>query len=166
MIYRHAETDHTIDLHPNPDGTLTARIGEATYTVEVEERGGDLLLTVDGQPVRARVAGQGEQRHVAVIGAEAAVFTLERLTRRSSRRAARPANAGDLAAQMPGQVMAVEVAEGDAVTAGQTLLVLEAMKMEMRITAPFDGQVVRILVEPGQTVERGQQVIEVAATEA
>ena len=53
---------------------------------------------------------------------------------------------------MPGKVIAVDVAEGQAVTAGQRLLVLEAMKMEHALTAPFDG------VVEGLTVTAGGQV--------
>ena len=62
---------------------------------------------------------------------------------------------------MPGQVRALNVSEGDAVTKGQTLLVLEAMKMEIRIHAPQDGVVKKLFVKQGQTVEREQILIEV-----
>ncbi len=48
---------------------------------------------------------------------------------------------GAIIAPMPGKVIAVDVSEGQAVTAGQRLLVLEAMKMEHALTAPFDGVV-------------------------
>ncbi|MCR2832855.1 acetyl/propionyl/methylcrotonyl-CoA carboxylase subunit alpha [Parerythrobacter lacustris] len=59
---------------------------------------------------------------------------------------------GAIIAPMPGKVIAVDVSEGQAVTAGQRLLVLEAMKMEHALTAPFDGTV------SGLTVEQGSQV--------
>ena len=65
---------------------------------------------------------------------------------------------------MPGQVRAVNVSEGDAVTKGQTLLVLEAMKMEIRVHAPRDGVVKKLLVKQGQTVEREQILIEIVDT--
>jgi 3-methylcrotonyl-CoA carboxylase alpha subunit len=59
---------------------------------------------------------------------------------------------GAILAPMPGKVIAVDVSEGQAVTAGQRLLVLEAMKMEHALTAPFDG------VVEGLTVSAGAQV--------
>jgi 3-methylcrotonyl-CoA carboxylase alpha subunit len=59
---------------------------------------------------------------------------------------------GAIIAPMPGKVIAVDVAEGQAVTAGQRLMVLEAMKMEHALTAPFDG------VIEGLTVTAGAQV--------
>jgi biotin carboxyl carrier protein len=65
---------------------------------------------------------------------------------------------------MPGQVRAVNVSEGDAVTKGQTLLVLEAMKMEIRIQAPRDGKIMKLFVKQGQTVEREQLLIEIEAS--
>jgi 3-methylcrotonyl-CoA carboxylase alpha subunit/acetyl-CoA/propionyl-CoA carboxylase biotin carboxyl carrier protein len=51
---------------------------------------------------------------------------------------------GSLAAPMPGTMLSVDVALGDAVVAGQTLGVLEAMKMELALTAPFDGTVTSV----------------------
>ena len=59
------------------------------------------------------------------------------------------------------QVRTVNVREGDTVTKGQTLLVLEAMKMEIRIQAPQDGVVTKSFVEQGQTVEREQILMEI-----
>ena len=43
---------------------------------------------------------------------------------------------------------------------GQPLIVLEAMKMEIKIAAPHDGRVAKVLVKPGQVVDRGQGLIE------
>jgi len=66
-----------------------------------------------------------------------------------------------LVAPMPGLVRSVSVVEEEAVKKGQTLLVLEAMKMEIRIQAPLDGLVKKLLVKQGQTVEREQVLIEI-----
>ena len=60
---------------------------------------------------------------------------------------------GTILAPMPGKVIAVDVAEGEAVTAGQRLIVLEAMKMEHALAAPFDGVVEGLAVRPGAQVE-------------
>jgi acetyl-CoA/propionyl-CoA carboxylase biotin carboxyl carrier protein len=53
---------------------------------------------------------------------------------------------------MPGTVLVVKVARGDVVSAGTPLLVVEAMKMEHTITAPVDGVVSDLYVQPGQKV--------------
>ena len=67
-----------------------------------------------------------------------------------------------VAAPMPGNVLAVRVKEGDAVEAGQVLVVLEAMKMENNVSAPAAGQVARVLVSAGQQVQRAETLVELA----
>jgi propionyl-CoA carboxylase alpha chain len=63
--------------------------------------------------------------------------------------------AGSLVAPMPGAVVAVHVAAGDQVSAGQQLLVLEAMKMQHPVVAPASGVVRYLEVAPGQQVDAG-----------
>jgi len=70
-------------------------------------------------------------------------------------------HASELAAPMPGLVRSVNVEQGESVSKGQTLLVLEAMKMEIRIHSPREGVIQRLFVKQGQTVEREQVLIEI-----
>jgi len=63
---------------------------------------------------------------------------------------------------MPGKVIAVLVAEGDAVEAGQPLVLVEAMKMETTLAAGIAGTVRRVAAQPGQLVDAGQVLVEVA----
>ncbi len=65
-----------------------------------------------------------------------------------------------LTAPISGTVVKVLVAEGDAVKGGDTVVVLEAMKMETEITAPADGTVARVEVSVGDAVQGGQALIE------
>ncbi len=67
--------------------------------------------------------------------------------------------AGLLTAPMPGKVLSVEVAQGDRVTRGQVLVVLEAMKMKNAIRAPQDGVVLELPVQPGQNVAHGDPLL-------
>jgi propionyl-CoA carboxylase alpha chain len=76
------------------------------------------------------------------------------------------ASAAGPSTPVPGTVTVVEVAAGDRVAAGQTLVVLEAMKMEHRITADADGVVMEVLVAPGQSVDAHQVVAVLASAEA
>jgi acetyl-CoA/propionyl-CoA carboxylase biotin carboxyl carrier protein len=66
---------------------------------------------------------------------------------------------------MQGTVLAVEVADGDEVRAGQVICIVEAMKMENEITAHREGVVTELSVEPGQAVTTGQVVCVIAQDE-
>lgn len=69
--------------------------------------------------------------------------------------AAAPAGGEKIAAPMPGTILSVNVAAGDAVKKGQVLMILEAMKMENEIMAPCDGTVTSVAAVKGASVESG-----------
>ncbi len=66
---------------------------------------------------------------------------------------------GEVRAIIPGKIVAVDVRPGDPVAAGQRLLVLAAMKMQNELTAPREGVVETVAVDPGATVERGDLLV-------
>ena len=74
---------------------------------------------------------------------------------------ARESGPSKLTAPIPGKVVAVKVAEGDAVEPGQSLVVLEAMKMENELAAEQAGSVTAIHVADGDTVDGGQVLVEI-----
>jgi pyruvate carboxylase len=76
-----------------------------------------------------------------------------------ARAKAEPGNAKHVAAPMPGSVVAVAVAVGDEIAAGQKLMALEAMKMETTLYADRPGKVAEVLVRPATQVEGGDLVI-------
>jgi biotin carboxyl carrier protein len=118
---------------------------------------GRLDMLIDNNHVVAYVSSVGAQRWVTING-ETFVLTKSSRVKRSG---SGHDHASALAAPMPGQVRVVNVKAGDAVTKGQTLLVLEAMKMDIRIQAPKKGKVKAVPVKQGQTVEREQILIEI-----
>jgi propionyl-CoA carboxylase alpha chain len=78
----------------------------------------------------------------------------------------REEDAGSLHAPMPGKVIRVDAVGGASVSEGPTLVVMEAMKMELALSAPFDGVLARVEVAPGDQVPLGHVVFEVVADEA
>ncbi|MGI5338123.1 acetyl/propionyl/methylcrotonyl-CoA carboxylase subunit alpha [Streptomyces sp. CA-181903] len=120
--------------------------GPHRLTLDLDGRTTPFVISPDG----AWLAHQGDTWHVldhdpvAAGGASAA------------------AHAGALTAPMPGTVTVVKAAVGDTVTAGQSLLVVEAMKMEHVIAAPHDGTVTELDVTPGSTVAMDQVLAVVA----
>ena len=86
--------------------------------------------------------------------------TYEQVEQRMARRRA-SAPAGSLTAPMPATVVHVKVKAGDAVTRGDILIVLEAMKMELPVRAPADGRVAAVHCEPGQLVQPDTSLIEI-----
>ncbi|WDV45530.1 biotin/lipoyl-binding protein [Clostridiaceae bacterium M8S5] len=70
-----------------------------------------------------------------------------------------PAGANSVKAEMPGTILDIKVSEGDAVKAGDVLLILEAMKMENEILALADGVVASINVAKGASVKTGDPLV-------
>ncbi|MGH3754299.1 MAG: acetyl-CoA carboxylase biotin carboxyl carrier protein subunit, partial [Pseudonocardiaceae bacterium] len=124
--------------------------------------GGDLVVTLDGITRRytcARDSGVlwlGRDGHAWALREHAAAG-------RAGRDVAVP---GPVLAPMPGTVTVVDVAEGQQVTAGTRLLVLEAMKMEHVLTAPIDGVVRALHAHPGGTVERDAVLLTLVSGDA
>ena len=75
--------------------------------------------------------------------------------------AAAPAAAGGqtVEAPMPGKILNIKVSAGQAVKFGETVIVMEAMKMETEIVAPADGTVSKILVKAGDSVDTGAALV-------
>jgi biotin carboxyl carrier protein len=158
FTYEYDSNLYTVQIERGVDGTLTARVGDETIMLTEQQRadGVRVLTTATGRTL-AYTAAHRESRYVQINGRQ---YALERTTP-GSRRRKQSGPAGDLTAQMPGQVVDVLVAVGDSVQAGQTLVVLEAMKMEIRVSAPVDGTVQAVAVQPGEVVSRGQRLVEV-----
>lgn len=132
-------------------------IDDRVYEVQLNEvRTGEVMFSVNGTTHTAFVATTGSTHYVAIEGD---VFELKKPDLRRTRRRQHHGE-DNLAASMPGQVTKVLVSEGDIVQRGQPLIVLEAMKMEIKVAAAHAGRVTRVLVQQGQVVDRGQALIE------
>jgi acetyl-CoA/propionyl-CoA carboxylase biotin carboxyl carrier protein len=128
---------HTATRRP---ATSDGKLGERVSTIELDGRRFEVRALVPEPP------------HVAL-----ALRRRERVAERGHS-AARDA----VVSPMQGTVLAVEVAEGDEIDAGQVICIVAAMKMENEITAPRAGTVTQLSVAPGQAVSTGQVVCIVA----
>jgi acetyl-CoA/propionyl-CoA carboxylase biotin carboxyl carrier protein len=137
------------------------RLGDRTYSAAIRR---------DAQGA-TRIALDGVERRYAVHATDDAVWIardghhLEVRTERAER-AGEGVLLDSLEAPMPGTVLLVHVADGDTVAAGDVLLVLESMKMELAITAPHDGVVDGLALNPGDRVALRQPLLAVHAQEA
>lgn len=133
--------------------------GEALPPAELQNamREGDRLILPGGATaVAARI---GNDLHVSYRGR---VYILS--DRAPSRaRAGGEAASGELRAPMPGAVVEVLANEGDKVTKGQRIVVMEAMKTQQVLAAPFDGHVAVLSATPGAQVTEGQLLAKVDA---
>ncbi|MEM8876894.1 MAG: biotin carboxylase N-terminal domain-containing protein [Pseudomonadota bacterium] len=126
-------------------------------------------VTVDGHPVTLTAAAEGMADPDTVIlrdPARRGVMVLWNGFQRwieafhfAAEGTEDGAGDGVLRAPMHGKVTAINVAQGDRVESGQTLAVVEAMKMENPVKAPGDGLVIDVPVAEGTTVEAGQAII-------
>jgi len=149
---------HSLEITPCGDYYCATFEGQELRIDVLRAENGRMDLLIDDQRVVAHVSSDLARRWVTISGQTVM------LTKTSgAKTGVRHEHAGGLTAPMPGQVRDVSVSAGEAVRAGQTLVVLEAMKMEIRIQALRDGRVKAVHVAPGQTVEREQILIEMEA---
>jgi biotin carboxyl carrier protein len=135
-----------------------ATVGDERYLVEHLDRGVYRVALGERHWIVA-VAGPRDNRWVGVDGRTAVVEVTDEADRPGARRRA---VSQDLTAPMPATVTRILVSPGDAVAAGDVLLMLEAMKMELAIRAPRDGTVGAIHCKVGDLVQPAMPLLEFA----
>ncbi|MFC8454033.1 biotin carboxylase N-terminal domain-containing protein [Kitasatospora sp. NPDC057223] len=147
--YRAADgSEQEVRYRLTRDGRLDAE--EHPGTTLVHATAERVVLAVGGLRRSFDIAVYGSLVHLDGPGGATVLTALDRFPE-----AVAPTEPGALLAPMPGIVVRTAAAAGEAVTAGQPLLWLEAMKMEHRVTAPVDGTLTELRVAPGQQVELG-----------
>ena len=146
---------------------------ERTVRVAVDGQGIELSITAggpeqgwcrtsDGKSHRFIISWVGKELHLWLDGC---LFVYERADagRADAQRPGRreQADAGDdILAPMPGTVAEIPVQVGDQVELGQTVMIMESMKMELLIAAHRAGVVLRLAVEPGSQVDKGMRLLQ------
>jgi len=144
------------------DGSWQVAIGDRTGRAAlVRLDDGRRLLQVDGSALELTVTTDGARIEVAAPVGQA----MFECTPWVGGDALEQAPSGELAAPMMGKVVAIRARPGDRVARGQTVIVLESMKMELHVDAPFDATVGNVRCALGEMVARGAVLAEVSADE-
>ncbi len=161
LHFRDGDRDVAVLAHYR-SGAYLLELPEA----EVQARGeldpqGDLRADLDGVRLTATVVRQGAELMVLTDGHGHRLLLHDPLTVGMEDEV----REGSLKAPMPGTVVSISTAEGDRVTEGQPLLVLEAMKMEYTVKATTDGVVESLNVRQGEQVSEGVELLAIKADE-
>ncbi len=143
-VHYRGSTGYILDL---PGGSIAAK---AKLSPD-----GHLTATLDLHKVEADIVQRGLDT-IVFQGAENTTLTMIDVLAAAD---AQGGAGGKLVAPMPGKIVSVAVVDGQKVTKGQKLVVLEAMKMEHTILAPADGLVVRVRFKPGEQTSEGEELV-------
>ena len=156
------DVEHDIGYRRRRDGSFAVEGGQVAIVHRWSPD--DLDVEVDGirRTVRITLAAgpSGEHLHLTGGGTTTTFRVVPRFSVPGSE-----APSGGLVAPMPGRVLEIRAAMGDTVTKGQTMLLLEAMKMEHHMTAPFDGTVTEVRVATGDQVDNGSVLLVINPTD-
>jgi 3-methylcrotonyl-CoA carboxylase alpha subunit len=130
---------------------------EPECRIEVEVAGTGYVVTLDASPHPANVANiAGED----ILFRDGEAWPIGR-PRADHASGGQSTGDGAILSPMPGRIVSIDVRAGEAVTKGQKLLVLEAMKMEQALTAPFDGVVATLDAVAGNQVAEGMMLAKI-----
>ena len=156
------------------------QVGDKQYTIDVQELTSDkIYVVVDDKEFEVRLTGSRDLAEAVITPEIVPVESGARPTdyRPPALETLRPVPAApqpslppkphlptdgarsEATAPMPGTILSVEVKPGDQVTRGQTVVVLEAMKMKNSIKSSHDGVVAEVRVQPGQSVGHGETLV-------
>ncbi len=153
--FSHDGGELAVSYRARRNGSFEIAVGDDSYTAVVfSVKDGSIDLEISGARVNLSVTPDGNRWLVHGRGGG---VELEELPRFPDSQGAE--FTGGLVAPMPGNVTATHVEEGATVEQGQLLLILEAMKMEHRITAPVPGIVKQLRVAVGDQVDNGELLV-------
>jgi acetyl/propionyl-CoA carboxylase alpha subunit len=154
------------DVEVELDGDRATVNGEAVSARVVDVEGTPVRMVTIGDAVHRVVVRRGEGRGRYTLWLDGFRYEVEALDERTrsirelSGAAAAPSGPAPLKAPMPGMIVRVAVQVGDRVTPGQSLIVMEAMKMENELRATVAATVKAVLAQPGTAVEKGALLLE------
>ncbi len=159
MKYLTIINNQQFEIEISKDGELTVNgearqvdflsLGPSLYSLITDNM--SLQVVVDGESGQYEVLMQGHLYETQVLD--------ERALMMAQRRGGLTAGSGEVHAPMPGLIVAVPVAVGQAVEAGETVVILESMKMQNELKAPIAGVIESVSCETAQTVDKNALLI-------
>jgi biotin carboxyl carrier protein len=165
MKYQTIVNGETFDLEINEDGRILVNGEERVVDFRVLREGELYSMLLDHRSFEAVVDERDELYHVLLAGD---MFEVKVTDERSRRLESAFLAFGDvsgevqIAAPMPGMIVSIPVTEGQEVNKGDTVVVLESMKMENELKSPRDGTIHRIRVAAGDSVEQNKVLVTIA----
>ena len=135
--------------------TYLITLNNTTYTVKASEiKPGFLRLTIDDKVIKAVISEGSKSKFVFLDGN---IFTLKS----SLSKTKKIEKKDDLSSPISGKVVSIKAKEGDSVKKGDVIMVIEAMKMEYFIKAPFDGFVKKIHFNVDEQIDKGVKPVDI-----
>jgi acetyl/propionyl-CoA carboxylase alpha subunit len=162
-LARIVRTDRTTDGISRYQVELLDEDGSVARTIELDTiapEPGVLNLMYGGRSIEAGIIPFDGGLDVDIRGLSHEMTVVD--PRRKALRSGGGATSGSIKTQMPGRIVRVLVSEGDTVTKGTPLVVVEAMKMENEIKSPRDGTVTRVAIGAGDLVESRAVLVELS----
>jgi len=150
------DKDGNITLNGEPRDVDFLPLGASLYSVITDSK--SLEVAIDEEQGNYQVMMGGRLYEGQVLD--------ERALMMAQRRGGLGGGSGEVNSPMPGLIVAVPVAEGQEVSQGETVVILESMKMQNELKAPIDGVVVSVKVEAGQTVDKNALLVELEPPES
>ena len=136
---------HPFEFQKNSDSSAYVRLGNKTfYLFDIQIKDGELAYTLDG--TRFTLPYKDE---MAILMAKMGF------------KSSKSAGHGSIKSPMPGKILSIKKQPGDTVSAGETVIVLEAMKMENELKSHVNGTVQSVHASEGQSVEKNTLLLEI-----
>lgn len=156
--YEYAGRSYPVRIKRAGEG-FNVDIGEEEYAVTAKEiKPGFFVLNINDKVVKLSIASEGDQRHIFFHGS---VYRFTRAEGKKRKSEDYDSLSPEITSPISGKIVKVDAENGDAVETGQTLVTIEAMKMEYQVKAPFAGIVKNIKFNQGDQVEIGTVLVEI-----
>jgi 3-methylcrotonyl-CoA carboxylase alpha subunit len=165
LVVSDAQATSTLRVLAHPDDWRLVHSAAGDILLRLRTTGHDVVVETDGRRVRGHWHRAG-RRMFLNLGGEPYDFTIETEVAAGASSVSQAAGSGAVRAPMPGVIAEVRVVQGETVSAGQVVVVLESMKLFASLTADIAGHVTTIACHAGDTVTAGQALVEIDASEA